>query len=51
MTDVKEFGSTTIVSGPSWTGHGFTEPKAHSFWLQFCCLSRIRDSFAAEPER
>lgn len=35
MTDVKEFGSTTIVSGPSWTGRGFTEPKAHSFWLQF----------------
>lgn len=34
MSDVKELGSTTIISDPSWTGFGFAEPEAQAFWLE-----------------
>jgi len=34
MTDVKDLGSATIVSDPSWTGSGFAEPVAQAFWLE-----------------
>src|SRR4051812_9762688 len=34
MSDVKELGSTTIISDPSWMGAGFVEPEAQAFWLE-----------------
>ena len=34
MSEIKQLGSTTIVSQPSWTGNGFAESEAQTFWLE-----------------
>ena len=52
MSEVKELGSTTIVSHPSWTGRGFVEPKAQAYWLAFAdSLQRLaaREIAAGTP--